>query len=102
MDRVYRQALEGRADARQAGARPDDIRRDTARGYRRLGWSFLVTAGVLAVSLLVPRVAYPLFAARQGTEIAREGPAIVRGILSGADDAVRGALGAAAEGGNTR
>jgi anti-sigma factor RsiW len=88
---VYRQALRGGslqvAAASEASAKR---RRAPARIYRRMGLSFVVTAAVLAASLLVPRVAYPsLFAAR---ESGLGGTAVVREAMHGADGVVQGIL----------
>jgi anti-sigma factor RsiW len=108
---VYRQALQGlpRPEAAVAqGARgPRGHAEAASRGaaakvYRRLGLSFLLTAGVLAVSLLVPRIAYPTLLGRQGAVIDRESRSAVRGLLMEADSAVRGALGEPNTGGIDR
>ncbi len=88
---VYRQALSGR---------PGRDERAVARGYRRLGLSFLVTAAVLAVSLLIPRTPYAKILGGPG--ITREGTVLVRGLLAGADDAVQKALGEQGKGGSAR
>jgi anti-sigma factor RsiW len=90
MDAVYRQALAGGGEA--TGAKTE--RTAPLRMYRRLGLSFVITAGVLAISLLVPRMAYPTLVG--GREAAPRfetvGDAVVKGALNGADDAVRGIL----------
>ncbi len=93
---VYRQAL-SREPRRQAAAEPAVSGAapggSAARVYRRLGLSFLLTAGVLAISLLVPRASYPTLLGGPGAGIGRESATVVRGVLAGADDVVRGALG---------
>jgi anti-sigma factor RsiW len=102
---VYEQALRG---APSAADRARPVRRAVgsearaARAYRRMGISFLLTAGVLAISLLIPRIAYTGIVGRQGTQIAQGSVSVVRGLLSGADHTVRGALGESGTGGNTR
>jgi anti-sigma factor RsiW len=105
MARVYEQALRGMpvpAERRRLGERAEGSGARAARAYRRMGLSFLLTAGVLAVSLLVPRIAYPAIVGQQGTRIAQGSESVVRGLLSGAEHTVRGALGESGTGGNTR
>jgi anti-sigma factor RsiW len=86
MDAVYAEAL------RPAPARAEEVRRaQAARVYRRLGFSFVVTAGILAVTLAVPRLAYPRLIDAAGA--ARGGDAVVKSVISGAAQSVRGALG---------
>jgi len=91
MDVVYREALAGGPGAAESVVRRSRL---PARVYRRLGLSFVLTAGVLAVSLFIPRTAYSTLV---GTEIAgaafsRESTVVVRSALDGADNAVRGIL----------
>jgi anti-sigma factor RsiW len=104
MARVYRQALGGApprpADETAARARAGG--EAAARTYRRLGFSFMLTAGVLAASLLVPRAAYTGLLGSSGTEIARGSTSLVQTMMTGAGDTVRGALGEEGKGGNTR
>ncbi len=104
MARVYRQALGGApaipADAN--AARAETGKASAGRTYRRLGFSFMLTAGVLAASLLVPRAAYPRLLGSSGTGIARGSTALVQTVMAGAGDTVRGALGEEGRGGNTR
>ena len=104
MASVYREALGGaRSGASEAvEARGESSRRAAARVYRRLGISFVLTAGILAVSLLVPRIAYPTLLGASGARIAQGSDMVVRGALTGADRAVRGALGEQGNGGNAR
>jgi anti-sigma factor RsiW len=98
MDAVYRQALAGPAGAEstqaETAAPAPAARPAPSRMYRRLGLSFVLTAGVLAVSLLVPRLAYPTLVGRGGSTLHAEvvGGAAVKGALAGADNAVRGIL----------
>jgi anti-sigma factor RsiW len=103
MDGVYRQALKGSPRPEpSAGAHAPASRRAPAVVYRRLGLSFVLTAGVLAVSLLVPRVAYPSLLGAPGAGISHGSDSVVRGALTGAGDLVRGALGEKTSGGETR
>ena len=95
MEAVYKESLaEGRVATGGDGqrARP---RAAMSRLYGRLGWSFVLTAGVLAVSLLVPHGAYPTLirAAGSGAALGTAPSAIVQGTLAGAGEAVQGALG---------
>lgn len=109
MDRVYRQALTGapvteemRQERREETAResrPKDRREARGRVYRRLGVSFVVSAAVLAISLLVPSIAYPGLLAAPGAQLGRGSTSVVRGVMAGATDAVRGALGESTRGG---
>jgi anti-sigma factor RsiW len=92
MDGVYEQAL------RAPRAEETDTA-ETTRVYRRLGYSFMVTAGVLALTLTVPRLAYPRLVDPTGVQSG--GTTIVKGLMEGAAHSVRGALGEA-EGGITR
>jgi anti-sigma factor RsiW len=82
MDVVYRQALAG----------PPRVAPD--RFYRKLGLSFVLTAGVLAVSLFIPRAAYSNLAGTgiAGAAFSRESTVAVKSALDGADNAVRGIL----------
>jgi anti-sigma factor RsiW len=82
MDGVYRQALAG-----PRRAAPE-------RFYRKLGLSFVLTAGVLAVSLFIPRAAYSTLAGTgiAGAAFSRESTLAVKSALDGADNAVRGIL----------
>jgi anti-sigma factor RsiW len=105
MDAVYREALSRRQETRPA-------RMPVQRIYRRLGLSFVLTAGVLAASLFVPRAAYPglLGAASAAAGFSRESDAAalrgygvaVQNALNGADTVVRGILREQANGGSVR
>ena len=73
----------------------------TARMYRRLGLSFMLTAAVLAASLLIPRAAYPtLIGARTADAGVGRTRLPCRAPCTGADRAVRGILGEQQIGGN--
>ena len=107
MDAVYREALVGgrAGEARQAGAAreaPAAGGRSPAPMYRRLGLSFLLTAGVLAASLLVPRVAYPSLAGKGEAGLSHGSSVVVQSALDGAETAVRGILREQGNGGNAR
>jgi anti-sigma factor RsiW len=104
MARVYRQALAGRAAAAADGktARAEANNAAAVRTYRRLGLSFMLTAGVLAASLLVPRAAYTRLLVSSGADIAQGSTALVQTVMAGAGDTVRDALGESGRGGNTR
>ena len=103
MSAVYREALAGRsqvrgtAAAQAASAQAASAQATAARSsrlYRRLALSFMITAAVLMVSLLLPRGAYPtLIGAAAGKALGPGPSAAVRTALSGAANAVQGALG---------
>jgi anti-sigma factor RsiW len=98
---VYRQAIAGLP--RSAGTAAEvEVEENRGAAYRRLGVSFMLTAGVLALSLLVPRLAYPRLLESAGAEIARGGASVVRGAMTDAGDTVRGALGESIRGGDSR
>jgi hypothetical protein len=101
MDAVYREALVNRGVPVEKD-RPASVRRAPSRMYRRLGLSFLLTAGVLAASLLVPRVAYPVLVGRGDEGLSRGSSVVVRSALNGAETAVRGILREQGNGGNPR
>jgi len=91
MSAVYREALTGPSAEEPAVAAPAPT---VSRLYRRLALSFMITAAVLAVSLLLPRVAYPtLIGAGAGAALGAGPSTAVQGALAGATDAVKGALG---------
>ena len=101
MDAVYREALvDGRLPAERVGAGAPGAA--PSRTYRRLGMSFLLTAGVLAASLLIPKVAYPSIVERGESGLSRGSVVIVRSALDGAETAVRGILREQGNGGNAR
>ncbi len=93
MNEVYREAVAGRPAAAEA-VRDTPVSPRAARLYRRLALSFMVTAAVLAVSLLVPRGSYAsLIGAAAGKALGPGPSSAVQTALSGAADAVQGALG---------
>jgi anti-sigma factor RsiW len=113
MDAVCREALAG--GPRPSASESLEVRQarlPAQRIYRRLGLSFVLTAGVLAASLLVPRAAYPglLGTGSAAAGLSRESGAVVpRGFgpvvqnaLNGADSVVRGILREQANGGSVR
>jgi hypothetical protein len=90
MEAVYRESL----------AVPTS-RLTVSRMYRRLGLSFMLTAAVLAASLLVPHGAYPtLISSGADAALGVGSAATVQNALLGAGHAVQGALGEAHIGGN--
>jgi hypothetical protein len=99
MEAVYRESLVGRhgtdAEKRHAHTVPVVSRLDASRVYRRLGISFMLTAAVLAMSLLIPRGAYTTLinSGAEGAALGAVPSAAVQGALSGAGQAVLGALG---------
>ena len=97
MDGVYRQALAGASAVPETSADP---RRAPSRMYRRLGLSFVVTATVLATTLLVPRVAYPTLFASAG--LGPGGTSVVREAMQGADSVVQKILSEQSNGGRTQ
>ncbi len=89
MDAVYREALKG-SPAEQAAGSPS--RR--LRTYRRLGLSFMLSAAVLAVSLVLPRGLYPSLIRPESVAagLSRGAPSAVKDALDGAGRAVQGTL----------
>lgn len=108
MDAVYKESLAGPAlPVRAAAGRTllaDALRASrprVARMYRRLGLSFMLTAVVLAASLLVPQGAYPMLIGSGSDAALGAGPsAAVQNVLVGAGHAVQSALGEQLIGGN--
>ena len=96
MDAVYREALKGSPAelpaAEQAAAAGSPSPR--LRTYRRLGLSFLLSAAVLTVSLVLPRGLYPsLFRPESvAAGLSRGAPSAVKEALDGAGRAVQGTL----------
>ena len=99
MDAVYRQALRGtpvsavdqgtEREAREREARP-------AGFYRRLGFTFMVSAGILAVSLLIPHASYLTLIRGQHAGLQpATGSSVVQNALAGAGRIVQGTLGEA-------
>jgi anti-sigma factor RsiW len=100
MDAVYRETLTGAPGAAAAAERaPAGRAAAPARAWRRLGYSFMVSAAVLAVSLLVPRAAYPTLVGAPVAAVTRDGGSAAQGALAGADRAMRGVLGETTTGG---
>ena len=83
MDEVYRLSLADRPPR-------EDADRESRRGkfYRRLAFSFMVSAALLAVSLIVPRMLQPFSAGG----LQAEGASMVKVTLLEADRLVRGTL----------
>jgi len=97
MSAVYREALAGASAGEPSAPSPSRV----SRLYRRLALSFMLTGAVLAVSLLVPRGAYPtLISSSAGAALGAGPSTAVQGALAGAADAVQGALGERLIGGN--
>lgn len=97
MDEVYRQALRGTpVSTADQGMERDAREREGRRAgfYRRLGYTFMVSAGILAVSLLIPHASYLTLIRGQhpGLEPAT-GSSVVQNVLVGAGRIVRGTLG---------
>ena len=83
MDEVFRLSLADRPPR-------EDAERESRRGkfYRRLAFSFMVSAALLAVSLIVPRSLQPFSA----SGLQAEGASMVKVTLLDADRLVRGTL----------
>lgn len=96
MDAVYRESLRGVVE-REAPEVP-------TRTYRRMGLSFLLSAAVVAATLLVPAGTLPRVMQPDGVAVAlgAEGQSAVRSALAGASALVRGALRPVVEGGTQR
>ena len=95
MAAVYKESLAGHSLPRESAGQRAWPRLTVSRLYRRVGWSFMLTAAVLAASLLIPHGAYPTLVRAAGAEAGfGAGPsAVVEGALVGAGEAVQGALG---------
>ncbi len=89
MEAVYREALRGPA---LGARRPLRSAGQGSLAFRRLGFSLVVTALLLALSLLVPRVAYPNLVGPARTEMTGQGGGIVKNTLEAAQRAVQGIL----------
>jgi anti-sigma factor RsiW len=91
MDAVYREALKGAPGERAPAARSTSSR---LRTYRRLGLSFMLSAVVLAVSLVLPRGLYPSLIRPESVAagLSRGAPSAVKDALNGAGRAVQGTL----------
>jgi len=112
MAAVYREALSGGARTSAQETRETLPARLPALIYRRLGLSLVLTAGLLAASLFVPRAAYPGllgsmstsdgFSRESGVAGRRGFGAAVQSALNEADSVVRGILREQANGGSVR
>ncbi len=103
MEVVYKEALAG-APGRPEQSRPTAWQGPAAaRLYRRVALSLMITAAVLAVSLVIPHGAYPtLIGAASGDAAIGAGPSeAVQSALSGAGHTVQGALGEKQIGGSS-
>jgi len=90
MDEVHRLGMAGYP------SRAEEVDREARRGgfYRRLGFCFMVSAALLAISLGIPRASYPTIVASKvvAADLAADRASIVRATLMGADRLVRGTL----------
>jgi hypothetical protein len=106
MEGVYRQALSAPREPLGAPLPADRTPARSpvaaARFYRKLGLSLVLTAGVLAVSMFIPRGAYPTLVGSGRTGISREGAVVVQSALLGAGSTVRGILGETVKEGSDR
>ena len=97
MESVYREALWG-GPARPVGAEEMKARGEgllsPGRIYRRLGFSFVLTAVVLSATVFLPRVSYTALAGASGVmeAVSPNGGRIVRSALHEASLAVRDAI----------
>jgi len=93
MEAVYREALRGPALGGTASrGQPLGSAGQGSPAFRRLGFSLVVTALLLALSLLVPRGAYPNLVESARTEMTGQGGGIVKNTLEAAQRAVQGIL----------
>ncbi len=90
MSEVHHLAMEGYPS--RAGAADREAQR--GRFYRRLGLSFMLSAALLAVSLVIPPASYPTILATGAVaaDLSAAGTPKVRAALTGADRLVRGTL----------
>jgi anti-sigma factor RsiW len=96
MDAVYREALKG-SPAGQQSAEPAAAAGSPSsrlRTYRRLGLSFMLSAVVLTVSLVLPRGLYPGMIRPESVAagLSRGAPSAVKDALDGAGRAVQETL----------
>lgn len=94
MDEVHREGIVRRSNADRTGA--------AAPLYRRLGYSFVVTAALLVASLFVPRLAYPnlLQSGLLATSLGEGRPAAVAQLIQDAGQRFGAAIGRESESGN--
>jgi anti-sigma factor RsiW len=103
MDGVYRQALTPAPAAGTGVAGATGGGTSAARFYRKLGLSLVLTAGVLGMSLLIPRATYTALVGTGGSVVvSRESTSVVKSALDGAGSTVRGILGESPRGGDDR
>ncbi len=90
MTGVYRLARDGYPSRAQTEER--EVQR--GRFYRRLGLCFMVSAAILAMSLIIPRLSYPaIFTGKAvAADLSPGGASVVRTTLADADRVVRAAL----------
>ena len=107
MNAVYRETLAPRSVIAASRERERAVAAEGARQaaavrlYRRIAMSLMLTAAVLAVSLLVPRAAYPtLIGPGEGAALGPAPTDAVRSALAGAATTVQGALGEQSIGGS--
>ena len=96
MDVVYKESLAGPSQLAEATARRAGPHLAVSRLYRRLAWSFILTAAVLAVSLVIPHGAYPSLIRSGGAGV------LVQNALVSAGEAVQGAFGEKQIGGSNQ
>ena len=97
MDAVYREALKGSPAERLPSAQRATAAGSLparARTYRRLGLSFMLSAVVLTVSLVLPQGLYPSLIRPESVAagLSRGAPSAVKDALDGAGRAVQGTL----------
>ncbi len=90
MEKVYRLGMAGYP------SRAVETDKEARRGgfYRRLGLCFMLSAAILAVTLVIPRASYPGILASKvvAADLGSDRTSIVRMTLVGADRLVRGTL----------
>ena len=100
MEAVYRETLRGPAlrsptlhspGLRDPAPRPPRSWNQSL-AFRRLGFSLVVTALLLALSLLIPRAAYPSLIGPSRFRITEQSSGIVRNTFDDAQRAVQGIL----------
>ena len=97
MDAVYREALRGDVGTTAAGEEGKarfEGPLSPARIYRRLGFSFVLTAVVLSATVFLPRASYPVLVGTSSVSevVSQGGGKVVKNALHGADMAVRDAI----------
>lgn len=86
MEAVYRESLRGSPALEEPAA--------AARAYRRIGWSFVLSAALVAAALVAPSGFLPAAMRTDGVERALGAgeQSVVRNVLTGADAVVRAAI----------